>query len=102
MNQLWNLKPLTPYRGPLPGTGRKKPNPQPKPDQLSTQDYQVALAIYNDTVADRLPHAVELNDKRREGIKRLMGQLARKDLQGFRAYVEAFVTHAPPFYFGGQ
>ena len=92
--------PLPPTGGISPEPTGKNPTPKPKPEQPSTQDYQAALAIYNDTVADRLPHAVELNDKRRKGIKRLIGQLARKDLQGFRAYVEAFVTHAPPFFFG--
>lgn len=92
--------PLPPTGGISPEPAGKNQTPKPKPDQLPTQDYQAALDIYNDTVADRLPHAVELNDKRRKGIKRLIGQLARKDLQGFRAYVEAFVTNAPPFYFG--
>ncbi|MEN3260292.1 replication protein RepO [Sodalis endosymbiont of Spalangia cameroni] len=95
-----NKIPLPPTGGISPEPAGKNPTPKPKPEQPSTQDYQAALAIYNDTVADRLPHAVELNDKRRKGIKRLIGQLARKDLQGFRAYVEAFVTNAPPFYFG--
>lgn len=92
--------PLPPTGGISPEPAGKNQTPKPKPEQPSPQDYQAALAIYNDTVADRLPHAVELNDKRRKGIKRLIGQLARKDLQGFRAYVEAFVTNAPPFYFG--
>lgn len=98
--EIKNKTPLPPNGGISPEPAGKNQTSKPKPDQPSTQDYQAALAIYNDTVADRLPHAVELNDKRRKGIKRLIGQLARKDLQGFRAYVEAFVTNAPPFYFG--
>ncbi|BEM41771.1 hypothetical protein SME13J_03900 [Serratia marcescens] len=100
-----SFEPVIEPKTPLPPTGGISPEPagekqDPKPEQPAKQDYQAALEVYNDTVADRLPHAVELNDKRRRGIKRLIGQLARKDLEGFRAYVAAFVTNAPPFYFG--
>lgn len=90
--------PLPPNGGISPGSAEESQDP--KPEQPARQDYQAVLEVYNGAVADRLPHAVELNDKRRRGIKRLIGQLARKDIEGFRAYVAAFITNAPPFYFG--
>lgn len=100
-----SFEPVIEPKTPLPPSGGKSPeikreNQRPKPEQATKLDYQAALDIYNTTVNDRLPHALELNDKRRRGIKRLMGQLARKDLEGLQAYVTAFVTNAPPFYFG--
>ncbi|PAV01693.1 hypothetical protein CBG25_15220 [Arsenophonus sp. ENCA] len=68
-----------------------------KPQTLNYNDYLVA---YNEEVGDRLPHAVEANAKRKTRLKKIVGLLANPNLDGWRAYVRAFVGMAKPFYFG--
>ncbi|HDX9111786.1 TPA: replication protein [Klebsiella michiganensis] len=63
-------------------------------------DYDEYLQAYNEIVGDRLPHAVEANDERKKKIRKLVNSLATKNIDGFRAYVRAFMTAARPFHFG--
>lgn len=63
-------------------------------------DYESYLNAYNDIVGDRLPHAVEVNAQRKRKLKSLVGSLATPNLDGFRAYVLAFMAAARPFHFG--
>ncbi|UCQ12830.1 helix-turn-helix domain-containing protein [Edwardsiella tarda] len=63
-------------------------------------DYGAYLAAYNELVGDRLPHAVTVNEERKRKLRSLVKSLATPNLEGFRAYVSAFLDHAKPFYFG--
>lgn len=63
-------------------------------------DYDEYLSAYNEIVGDRLPHAVEANEERQRKIRKLVNSLATKNIDGFRAYVKAFMTAARPFHFG--
>lgn len=63
-------------------------------------DYDEYLSAYNDIVGDRLPHAVEANDERQRKLRKLVNSLATKNIDGFRAYVKAFMAAARPFHFG--
>lgn len=63
-------------------------------------DYDAYLAAYNEIVGERLPHAVEANDERRRKLRTLINSLATKNIDGFRAYVKAFMSAARPFHFG--
>lgn len=63
-------------------------------------DYEEYLAAYNEIVGDRLPHAVEANKERQRKIRELVNSLATKNIDGFRAYVKAFMAAARPFHFG--
>lgn len=62
--------------------------------------YQTFLDAYNDILGDRLPNAIDLTDKRRRGIKKLLPRLKTPNVDGFRAYLGAFSRMAKPFYFG--
>ncbi|HCR2016739.1 TPA: replication protein [Enterobacter asburiae] len=63
-------------------------------------NYEEYLDAYNEIVGDRLPHAVEANAERKRKLKTLIGSLATKNLDGFKAYVNAFMRMARPFHFG--
>lgn len=63
-------------------------------------DYGEYLSTYNEIVGDRLPHAVEANEERQRKIRKLVNSLATKNIDGFRAYVKAFMAAARPFHFG--
>lgn len=63
-------------------------------------DYDEYLTAYNDLVGERLPHAVEANEERKRKIRKLVNSLATKNIDGFRAYVKAFMSAARPFHFG--
>ncbi|WP_220703771.1 replication protein [Citrobacter braakii] len=63
-------------------------------------DYEQYLSAYNEIVGDRLPHAVEASEERQRKIRKLVNSLATKNIDGFRAYVKAFMTAARPFHFG--
>ncbi|UBX30206.1 replication protein [Arsenophonus apicola] len=90
----YNNTPLTPHE--VKGEGLARPEKR-KPQTLNYNDYLVA---YNEEVGDRLPHAVEANPKRKTRLKKIVGLLANPNLDGWRAYVRAFVGMAKPFYFG--
>lgn len=63
-------------------------------------DYESFLAAYNTEVGEKLPHAVAVNEKRKRRLKKIIPQLKTPNVEGFRAYVRAFVHQAKPFYFG--
>ncbi|HEK3117209.1 replication protein [Proteus mirabilis] len=63
-------------------------------------NYDEYLNAYNEEVGDRLPHAVEANEKRKTRIRKIIKNLATANVDGWRAYVRAFVRMAKPFYFG--
>lgn len=62
--------------------------------------YQEYLDAYNEEVGDRLPHARGVNSERKRKFKKLIEKLATPNVDGWRAYVRAFVRMAKPFYFG--
>ncbi|HEO1670822.1 TPA: replication protein [Klebsiella aerogenes] len=68
-----------------------------KPERI---DYESFLEAYNAEVGDKLPHAVAVNEKRKRRLKKIIPQLKTPNVDGFRAYVRAFVHQAKPFYFG--
>ncbi|HEY2455191.1 MAG TPA: replication protein [Scandinavium sp.] len=63
-------------------------------------NYGEYLEAYNEIVGERLPHAVEANTERQRKLRTLINSLATKNIDGFRAYVKAFMTAARPFHFG--
>jgi len=63
-------------------------------------NYDEYLAAFNEIVGDRLPHAVEANAERQRKLKKLIDSLATKNIEGYRAYVKAFMNAARPFHFG--
>ena len=63
-------------------------------------DYESFLNAYNDEVGEKLPHAVAVNDKRKRALKKIIPKLKTPNVEGFRAFVRAFVNQAKPFYFG--
>ncbi|EDE1925833.1 replication of DNA [Salmonella enterica subsp. diarizonae] len=77
-------------------------NGQVKPERRKAEriDYESFLNAYNTEVGDRLPHAVSVNEKRKRRLKKIIPQLKTPNVDGFRAYVRAFVHQAKPFYFG--
>ncbi|ECM4408822.1 replication protein [Salmonella enterica subsp. enterica serovar Give] len=85
---------------PLPPNGGG--NGQVKPERRKAEriDYESFLNAYNTEVGDRLPHAVAVNEKRKRRLKKIIPQLKTPNVDGFRAYVRAFVHQARPFYFG--
>lgn len=85
--------PLPPNGG---GDGQEKLERR-KPERI---DYESFLEAYNAEVGERLPHAVAVNEKRKRRLKKIIPQLKTPNVEGFRAYVRAFVHQAKPFYFG--
>lgn len=92
-NTLNTNTPLPPEGGDVMGVNLRKRKPE-------VIDYHSFLEAYNSEVGDRLPHAVSLNDKRKRRIKKIIPQLKTPNIEGFRAYIRAFVQQAKPFYFG--
>ncbi|HAG9774288.1 TPA: replication protein [Escherichia coli] len=93
INKNINNTPLPPNGG---GDGQVKPERR-KAERI---DYESFLNAYNTEVGDRLPHAVAVNEKRKRRLKKIIPQLKTPNVDGFRAYVRAFVHQAKPFYFG--
>ena len=85
--------PLPPNGG---GDGQEKLERR-KPERI---DYESFLEAYNAEVGVKLPHAVSANEKRKRRLKKIIPQLKTPNVDGFRAYVRAFVHQAKPFYFG--
>lgn len=86
---------------PLPPEGEctekvSKPEKR-KPVRINFDEFMVA---YNEAVGEQLPHAVEMNETRKRQLKKLIPQLKTPNVEGWRAYVKAFVHQARPFYFG--
>lgn len=90
-----NNTPLPPNGG---GDGQEKLERR-KPERI---DYESFLEAYNAEVGDKLPHAVTVNEKRKRRLKKIIPQLKTPNVDGFRAYVRAFVHQAKPFYFGNN
>lgn len=86
--------PLTPHE--VKGGELVKPTKR-KSTPINYDEY---LNAYNEEVGDRLPHAVEANEKRKTRIRKIIKNLATANVDGWRAYVRAFVRMAKPFYFG--
>lgn len=86
--------PLTPHE--VKGGESAKPAKR-KSTPINYDEY---LNAYNEEVGDRLPHAVEANEKRKTRIRKIIKNLATSNVDGWRAYVRAFVRMAKPFYFG--
>ncbi|ECG6157109.1 replication protein [Salmonella enterica subsp. enterica serovar Saintpaul] len=95
-----NKKVVNNNKTPLPPNGGG--NWQVKPERRKAEriDYESFLNAYNTEVGDRLPHAVSVNEKRKRRLKKIIPQLKTPNVDGFRAYVRAFVHQAKPFYFG--
>ncbi|WFS44456.1 replication protein [Salmonella enterica] len=95
-----NKKVVNNTNTPLPPNGGG--NGQVKPERRKAEriDYESFLNAYNTEVGDRLPHAVSVNEKRKRRLKKIIPQLKTPNVDGFRAYVRAFVHQARPFYFG--
>ncbi|MDU3815766.1 MAG: replication protein [Pantoea sp.] len=85
---------------PIPFAGDEAGQVKPAKRKAVRIDYESYLLAYNEEAGDRLPHAVAVNTKRQRGIKKLIPQLKTPNVDGFRAYVRAFVNQAKPFYFG--
>lgn len=86
--------PLTPHE--VKGGESVKPTKR-KSTPINYDEY---LNAYNEEVGDRLPHAVEANEKRKTRIRKIIKNLATANVDGWRSYVRAFVRMAKPFYFG--
>lgn len=87
-------------QGQKPTSEPQGQKPTSEPEQPPELDYRAALDIYNDVVGDSLPPAVDLHRKRLRNLKKIISELAQKNLDGFKRYVQLFVNNAPPFYFG--
>ncbi|ELO6142039.1 replication protein [Escherichia coli] len=85
---------------PLPPNGGGDGQVKPERRKAERIDYESFLNAYNIEVGDRLPHAVAVNEKRKRRLKKIIPQLKTPNVDGFRAYVRAFVHQAKPFYFG--
>lgn len=71
----------------------------------SNIDYQAILDFYNEQNelhGKRLPNAIDLNDKRKRGIVKILNLLKPSTLDGFKNYIEAFFERATEFYFGSN
>lgn len=69
-------------------------------DKTPAGYYQSFLDAYNEITNGALPQANDLNPERKRKIKALVNQLATPNIDGYRAYVRAFMEMAKPFYFG--
>lgn len=86
---------------PLPPEGEQVgQNSKPAKRKANRIDYEAYLNAYNEEVGELLPHAVALNDNRKRKLQKLIPQLKTPNVEGWRAYVKAFVHQAKPFYFG--
>lgn len=85
---------------PLPPKGGCAEGSKPEKRKTVRINYNEYLEAYNEIVGDRLPHAVEANAERQRKLKKLINSLATKNIDGYRAYVKAFMNAARPFHFG--
>lgn len=86
---------------PLPPQGGEAgQESKPAKRKANRIDYEAYLNAYNEEVGELLPHAVALNDNRKRKLQKLIPQLKTPNVEGWRAYVKAFVHQAKPFYFG--
>lgn len=85
---------------PLPPKGGCAEGSKPEKRKAVRINYNEYLEAYNEIVGDRLPHAVEANAERQRKLKKLINSLATKNIEGYRAYVKAFMNAARPFHFG--
>ncbi|WP_414454833.1 replication protein [Enterobacter hormaechei] len=85
---------------PLPPKGGCADGSKPEKRKNVRINYNEYLEAYNEIVGDRLPHAVEANAERQRKLKKLINSLATKNIDGYRAYVKAFMNAARPFHFG--
>lgn len=86
---------------PLPPEGEQAgQTSKPAKRKANRIDYEAYLNAYNEEVGELLPHAVALNDNRKRKLQKLIPQLKTPNVEGWRAYVKAFVHQAKPFYFG--
>lgn len=86
---------------PLPPEGEQAgQSSKPAKRKANRIDYEAYLNAYNEEVGELLPHAVALNDNRKRKLQKLIPQLKTPNVEGWRAYVKAFVHQAKPFYFG--
>ncbi len=86
---------------PLPPEGEQAGQiSKPAKRKANRIDYEAYLTAYNEEVGELLPHAVALNDNRKRKLQKLIPQLKTPNVEGWRAYVKAFVHQAKPFYFG--
>lgn len=85
---------------PLPPKGGCDEVSKPEKRKIVRINYNEYLEAYNEIVGDRLPHAVEANAERQRKLKKLINSLATKNIDGYRAYVKAFMSAARPFHFG--
>ncbi|EAO1148240.1 replication protein [Salmonella enterica] len=95
-----NKKVVNNNKTPLPPNGGGDGQVKPERRKAERIDYESFLNAYNTEVGDRLPHAVAVNEKRKRRLKKIIPQLKTPNVDGFRAYVRAFVHQAKPFYFG--
>lgn len=95
-----NKKVVNNNKTPLPPNGGGDGQVKPERRKAERIDYESFLNAYNTEVGDRLPHAVAVNEKRKRRLKKIIPQLKTPNVDGFRAYVRAFVHQARPFYFG--
>ncbi|QKJ12222.1 hypothetical protein HRD68_16680 [Yersinia massiliensis] len=63
-------------------------------------DCQAVIDAYNEVTAGKLPEA-DLDRDREIAIRELAQHLAKKNVDGFRAYFAGFIEDARDFYFGG-
>ncbi|HFU0689571.1 TPA: replication protein [Morganella morganii] len=73
---------------------------KPKKRRAVKINYDEYLTAYNEEVGDRLPHAIDVTEKRKRNLKKIIPKLATPNVDGWRSYVRAFVRLASPFYFG--
>ena len=85
---------------PNPLTGVSESLVKPKRRKAERIDYEAYLHVYNETVGERLPHAIEANDERKRKLRTLIKSLKTPNSDGFRAYVKSFMHLARPFHFG--
>ena len=86
---------------PLPPQGGEAgQESKPAKRKANRIDYEAYLNAYNEEVGELLPHAVALNDNRKRKLQKLIPQLKTPNVEGWRAYVKAFVHQAKPFYVG--
>lgn len=100
LNTKDNIQKTIKTNTPLPPEGELAHVFNPEKRKADRTDYQAFLQAYNEEVGELLPHAVALNDTRKRRLKKLIPQLKTPNVEGWRAYVKAFVAQAKPFYFG--
>ncbi|MEM8324808.1 replication protein, partial [Morganella morganii] len=83
-----------------PGGGEAEGLVKPKKRRAVKINYDEYLIAYNEEVGDRLPHAIDVTEKRKRDLKKIIPKLATPNVDGWRSYVRAFVKLAKPFYFG--